>query len=100
MEQSAGAVAAKTLTRVVERFGSTFTAYENKLETEAKLKKAACDSISKLLTMKEVDGISSTDLDPIVADFIQLLKVEDGIADLVDKICTQIYLLIRKYKGD
>jgi hypothetical protein len=100
MAQSAGAKAAKTLIKIVEKFGAVFTGYENKLETESKLKKSAIDAMAKLITMKEIDGISATDLDPIIANLTTLLRTDEKYDEIVDKVCSDLYLAANKYKGD
>ena len=88
----------RTLTQIVEKFVDASTQFENKLATEAQLKKSATKSIARLMTLKEVEGVA---VDSLIEDFTAILRKEDDeIPEAINTVCGNLYTFINSIQVD
>jgi hypothetical protein len=85
----------KAVTKIVDKFATVYTQYENGLATEDQLKKNACSHIAVLTRLVEVDALA---VDHIQAGFVEVIKAADRevLDEAVDKVCTDLYALVRQ----
>jgi len=85
----------KAVTKIVDKFATVFTQYENGLATEDQLKKNACSQIAVLTRLVEVDALK---VEHIRDGFIEVIKApeREDLEKLVDKVCTDLYALVRE----
>jgi len=84
----------KTATKIVDKFATVYTQYENGLGTEDQLKKNACAQIAVLTRMREVEAVK---VDHIIDNFVKVIKAErEELEKVVDTVCTDLYTLIQE----
>lgn len=83
------------LTRMVDKFTSTFVQYENGLSTETALKKNACDHLAVLIRLKEAENLA---VEKLIEGFTGIITAEqDSVNEKANAVCGDLYDMINQF---